>query len=169
MKITIGKKLSIGTIAGLTLMVILSIVAYSSLSKIGKASDTVVSLVSKAERIDQLDFTLTEALKINDFFISGDLEKRSAFELSSMGVDEAIESVEDIELNSEEKAIFEGIEKEFNLLREKSQVIFETVEASEKGFLGTGINKLVDEADAIALSLVEKSRSEEHTSELQSH
>ena len=157
MKITIGKKLSIGTIAGLTLMVILSIVAYSSLSKIGKASDTVVSLVSKAERIDQLDFTLTEALKINDFFISGDLEKRSAFELSSMGVDEAIESVEDIELNSEEKAIFEGIEKEFNLLREKSQVIFETVEASEKGFLGTGINKLVDEADAIALSLVEKS------------
>ncbi len=157
MKITIGKKLSIGAIVVLILMVILSIVAYSALSKIGKTSDTAVSLFSKAEKIDQLEFTLAEALKINDFFISGDLEKRNSFELSAMAVDEAIESVEEIELDSEEKTIFGRIKKEFSLLKEKSQLIFETVEAPGKGFLSPDINKLVDEADAVALSLVEDS------------
>ena len=157
MKITIGKKLSIGAITGLSLMVILSIVAYSSLSKISSTSDMVVSLFSKAEKIDRLEFTLAEALKINDFFISGDLEKRNSFELSAMAADKAIEGVEEIELDSEEEAIFGRVKEEFNQLREKSQVIFETVEASGKGFLSPGINKLVDEVDAIALSLVEDS------------
>ncbi|NIA02558.1 MAG: hypothetical protein GWP15_04180, partial [Nitrospirae bacterium] len=124
MNLTIGKKLSISTVITLSLLITLSTVAYLSLLQIRNTSDRAMSLLPEAAKMEQLQFTLAEALKINDFFVSGDLGKKESFELSALAMGELMESLEKLELTAEEKTVLARMKKEFGLLREKTRQIF---------------------------------------------
>ena len=157
MNLTIGKKLSISTVITLSLLITLSTVAYLSLLQIKNTSDRAMSLLPEAAKMEQLQFTLAEALKINDFFVSGDLGKKESFELSALAMGELMESLEELELTAEEKNVLTRMKKEFGLLREKTRQIFKAVNVPGGSFVSPDVNTLINDTDAIGLSLVEDS------------
>jgi len=155
MKTTIAGKLTAMAAANLTLLAVVSIIACSVSLGITRTTDGLIDMLHRMERVDQLRFATVESVKMNDFLISGDLDKRTAFELALLAVEEAIRDTEQKGLSLTEKNTIAEIGRQFNLLRDKTNQILEEARTSNRGFLSSNVQGLVEEADEVAGSIVE--------------
>ncbi|HDZ77199.1 MAG TPA: PAS domain S-box protein [Candidatus Omnitrophica bacterium] len=156
MKISIGKKISISFVIILVLMITMGIMAYYSLSEFKQAADELRNEFEKMTHIDDLKRPLLEALVINDYYVTGDIEKKGYFDILSRTVEDAIRQLEEsLHLGEDEKSYIEGIKRNFAILKGKSDQMLKFVDPTKKEFVGPLVNKLVEEVDAVSLALVE--------------
>lgn len=156
MRITIGRKIAIGFTIILVLMIIMGIGAYYALNTFNETADNVKKACLELEGIDRLRTPLLEALVINDYFVMGDIEKKGDFDILSVEVEDAIRQLEELpHLVKNERAYVDRIKKNFAVLKTKSDEIQKLADLTKKEFAGPQINKLVEEINAVSLSLVE--------------
>ena len=155
MKSTIARKITIIAAMNLVLLAVVSIVACLASLQVSRSTDTLISMLYKMEMVDRLQFAVTESVKMNDFLISGDLTKNTAFELSVLGVEQTIKDIEQLKLNTTDRTSLAKIKHQFVLLREITRQICEEATGTGKSFFDQSINSLVEDADKIAVSIVE--------------
>jgi len=105
MRITIGKKLFIGFMIVLFIMIAMGASSYISLSKIMKSTDIVAKYAQEMKEISRLRFPLLEALIVNDYLVSGDVRKKRHFDEVSRVVEEVMRDVESMTFSEEENKI----------------------------------------------------------------
>jgi PAS domain S-box-containing protein len=155
MRITIGKKLFIGFMIVLFIMIVMGISSYISLSKIKKSTDIVAKYAQKMKEISRLRFPLLEALIVNDYFVSGDVRKKSHFEEVSRAVEDAMRDVESMIFSEEENKLLMEIKEHFEVVKKKSDEIMKFADVTKKDFIDPRSNKIVEEIDAAAVIVVE--------------
>jgi len=155
MKITIAKKLTSLTVMNLVLMAVVSVMACLASLRITHSTGDVIEMLYKMEKVDQLHFAVVESVKMNDFLISGDLGKRTAFELSLLAIEDATEDAMQHDLSSGERATLAEMERQFESLAETTRRICEEAAMPDKSFLSPSVNSMVEDADEIAASIVE--------------
>ena len=156
MRISIGRKISISFTIILVLMIIVGIMAYCSLSKFKQSADKLRNEAEEMMDTKDLKKSLLEALVINDYFVTGDIEKKGYFDILSIAVKSSIRRAQkSFHLGGDERLYIERIKKNFTVLTSKSNDMLKFVDPAKKEFAGPRINKLVEEIDVVSLALVE--------------
>jgi len=155
MKITIGRKLFIGFTILLTLMITISVVAYVTLGKVRKSGDMILKHAQELNGADRLKLILLEALVINDYFITGDIQKKEHFEELSRAVEEEIQKVQHLFYTKKEQKLISSIKEQFSVVQEKADEIMKLADFSKKEFVGPRVNGIVNETDIAALAIIE--------------
>jgi len=155
MKVTIARKLFIGFAILLTLMIVLNVVSHRSLNKVRKSGDLILQHSQELNAVDRLRFILLEALTINDYFITGDMQKKEHFSELSRAVEKEIRDSEQLFYIKEEKEFIMRIKEQFGVINEKADEIMEFADFSKKEFVGERVNNIVAETDIAASIVVE--------------
>lgn len=155
MKATISRKLKIITSINLFLLVIVAVVACLASLRVTSSTGPLLALLRKMEVVDRLQFSVIESVRMNDFLISGDLEKETAFELSALGTMKTFEDMEQLDLDMAERRSFYTAKNQFDLLVETSRQICTEAKLSNNSFLTAKINLMVQNADVAATFVVE--------------
>jgi hypothetical protein len=155
MKLTIGRKLSIGFTIVLVIMIVMGVNSYISLSKIKRSTDTVAQYAQEMKEVSKLRFPLIEALIVNDYLVSGEVEKKGHFEEVSRVVGEVIHDAKRFTFSKEKKRFLMEIDKNFGLVRKKSHEILKSADFTKEGFTGLRSNKIIEEIDAAAAIVVD--------------
>ncbi|MGR3293951.1 MAG: PAS domain S-box protein [Candidatus Scalindua sp.] len=155
MRLTIGRKLSIGFTIVLVIMIAMGVNSYISLSKIKRSTDTVAQYAQEMKEVSKLRFPLIEALIVNDYLVSGEVEKKGHFEEVSRIVGEVIHDAKSFAFSEEKKRFLMEIDKNFGLVRKKSHEILKFADFAKEGFTGIRSNKIIEEIDAAAAIVVD--------------
>ncbi len=155
MRITIGKKLFIGFMIVLFIMIAMGASSYISLSKIKKSTDIVAKYAQEMKEISRLRFPLLEALIVNDYLVSGDVRKKRHFDEVSRVVEEVMRDVESMTFSEEENKILMEIKEHFAVIIKKSEEIMQFADVTKKDFIDPRSNKIIEEIDEAAAVVVE--------------
>jgi len=155
MRMTIGKKLSICFIFIIAAMVVMGISSYVSLSRIKSSTDSVAQNSQKMREISRLRFPLIETLIINDYVVSGDVQKKEHFDHLCRVVEDIMRDRDNMLFSDEENALLNKTEEFFEVIREKSDEIIKFSDLSKKDFIDPGSNKIVEEIDTVAAIVID--------------
>ncbi|MCD5397935.1 ATP-binding protein [candidate division NPL-UPA2 bacterium] len=165
MRISIGRKILISFTPILILMIVMGVGNYHSFTEPKEAGDELEKEFLQMDKMHCLRRFLLEALLINDYFISGVLEKKGDFSTSSVKAENAIRQLEEFpQLDEEERIYVDRVKKNFTLVKAKSNEILKFADFTKKKFISPQANKLAGEIKAISLILVEDmEKLNEHT------
>ncbi|ODS34803.1 MAG: diguanylate cyclase/phosphodiesterase with PAS/PAC sensor [Candidatus Scalindua rubra] len=155
MRITIGRKLSIGFIIILIVMIVMGVSSYISLNKIKRSTDTIAQYAQEMKEVSKLRFPLIEALIVNDYLVSGEVGKKGHFEEVSRVVGEVMHDAKSFPFSEEEKKLLMEIDKYFGVVKNKSHEILKFADFTKKEFTDLRSNKVIEEIDTAAAIVVD--------------
>ena len=154
---TIGKKLSLGFGIIFLFMLLIGGVASFSLITIKDHTDAVGLFSLQAEKISKMREVLFKVLKINSFYVEGNLESRFEYETLIFELDHIFSDLEEVELDGKEQTLLSRIEKDYELLKNKTSEIIQNFDgAGDPGARASRII-LLDEVDDSRIDIVNSS------------
>ncbi|ODS32521.1 MAG: hypothetical protein SCARUB_02376 [Candidatus Scalindua rubra] len=164
----IGKKLILGFIIVLVLMVSMSVTAYLFLTKVRDSADIIRHLTKQESIIKELKYVVIEWLVIGDLLINGDSKLKGNFEQFEFLIIEKIDDLEGLksdlpltDLTDEEKSVLKDIKERYNTIKRDTiefLKLMPNLNQSASPMLGemrdTRIANLADEIDQISIDLI---------------
>ncbi|ODS32116.1 MAG: hypothetical protein SCARUB_02766 [Candidatus Scalindua rubra] len=120
----IGKKLILGFIIVLVLMVSMSVTAYLFLTRVRDSADIIRHLTKQESIIKELKYVVIEWLVTGDLLINGDFKLKGNFEQFESLIIEKIDDLEGLksdlpltDLTDEEKSVLKDIKERYNIIK----------------------------------------------------
>lgn len=120
MRFTIRKKLMFGYIAVLLFMVVVSSLAYISLTNISTAVTNILVYSHKYDMVDSLKHSLKQFLDVNDSLLKGQIQDIEYYQSLANDVEKKILYVGKLRLKDDEKGLLSKVRGEFTFTREKA-------------------------------------------------
>jgi methyl-accepting chemotaxis protein len=125
MKMSIGKRLGFGFGTLVGLLILVGMVAYFALGKVGEQVHVVHDHADEIEKIGDLQYVFSKiVMPANDYIIDASLEHKKEFDDLAVDLEKKINAVETLDLTEEDKKIIVEIRDHFANIKEISQKIF---------------------------------------------
>ncbi len=154
MRTTIRKKLLFGYVTVLTLLIVVSVIAYLALGNVNKSVSSILLYAHKYDVVDALRHSTKQFLDLNDSLIKGQVQDTRYYLSMADDVGKKIVYVRKLRLKEDEKDLLKKISDEFTLIRNKSEKSLEWSEGERNTNLTTLLREM-DRAKPVLINSIE--------------
>lgn len=121
----IRKKLALSSTILISLMVVISLIAYLSLNKITKNIEIIHSHADQIEKVDHLQLSIEKLVApLASWSVTGGTDYKAEFEAGFKEIEEKIKEIESTELEKEEKDVLSEVKRSLINLKDYANKIF---------------------------------------------
>jgi PAS domain S-box-containing protein len=121
MRFTIRKKLMFGYMAVLSLMIVVSIIAYVAMGKVDRSVSDILVYAHKYDMVNGLRYSVKQFLDVNDSLIKGQIQDVEYYRSMANDTEKKILYVSKLRLKEDEKDLLKKIKDEFTLIRDRAE------------------------------------------------
>lgn len=143
MRFTIRKKLMFGYIAVLSLMIIVSIIAYVALGKVDRSVSNILLYAHKYDMVDGLRYSVRQFLDVNDSLIKGQIQDIEYYRSLANDTEKKILYVGKLRLKEDEKDLLKKTNDKFTFIRNRAEKTLKW----GKGEVNTNLANILREID----------------------